>query len=60
LRVYAHVMRDEEVDLSFAELGPGRPYTALLDERVADESRKLAELLARREGLEPPTLRFEA
>jgi hypothetical protein len=53
-------MRDEEVDLSFAELVPGRPYTALLEERAADESRKLAELLARREGLELPSLRFEA
>ena len=29
LRVYAHAMREEEKDLSFAELGgPGRPYTA--------------------------------
>jgi integrase len=30
LRVYAHAMQDEEVDLSFAELkdGPRRPYTA--------------------------------
>jgi len=29
LRVYAHAMREEEKDLSFAELGgPARPYTA--------------------------------
>jgi len=29
LRVYAHAMREEEKDLSFAKLGgPGRPYTA--------------------------------
>src|SRR5262245_29169246 len=33
LRVYAHAMREEETDLSFAEFGgPGRPYTALLAE----------------------------
>ena len=30
LRVYAHAMRNEETDLSFAEFGdPKRPYTAL-------------------------------
>ena len=29
LRVYAHAMREEESDLSFANFGsPGRPYTA--------------------------------
>ena len=60
LRVYAHAMRDEEADLSFADLGPGRPSTALLEEREVLEARKFAERLARREGLEPPTLRFEA
>ncbi len=28
LRVYSHVMKSEERDLSFAEFGPKRPYTA--------------------------------
>ena len=28
LRVYAHALKGEERDLSFAEFGPGRPYTA--------------------------------
>jgi hypothetical protein len=61
LRVYAHAMRDEERDPSFAEFGgPGRPYAALLAEREEADARKVAEDLARREGLEPPTLRFEA
>jgi integrase len=61
LRVYAHAMREDETDLSFAEFGgPGRPYAALLAEREEAEARKVARSLARREGLEPPTLRFEA
>jgi hypothetical protein len=61
LRVYAHAMREEEIDLSFAEFdGPGRPYTAPLDEDEIAEAAKYAETMARREGLEPPTLRFEA
>jgi len=61
LRVYAHPMRDEERGLSFAEFGgPGRPYAALLADHDQAEARKHAETLARREGLEPPTLRFEA
>ena len=61
LRVYAHSMRDEERDLSFAEFDdPRRPYTApLLKERTA-ELANYAKSLARREGFEPPTLRFEA
>jgi len=33
LRVYAHAMRDEETDLSFASFdAPGRPYTAPRDD----------------------------
>jgi len=69
LRVYAHAMREEERDLSFAEFGPagegaedgsGRLYTSPpLEERTA-ELRKYARELARREGFEPPTPRFEA
>jgi hypothetical protein len=40
--------------------GPCGLYPALLEERVAEAALKLVELLARREGLELPTLRFEA
>ena len=61
LRVYAHAMRQEESDLSFADFGaPKRPYTAPLVGGEQDEAGNVAESLARREGLEPPTLRFEA
>jgi len=39
LRVYSHVLKSEERDLSFAEFGPRRPYTAPAeiepDERIA-------------------------
>jgi integrase len=39
LRVYSHVLKSEERDLSFAEFGPKRPHTAPTkieaDERVA-------------------------
>jgi hypothetical protein len=60
LRVYAHAMREEETDLSFAEFGGSeRLYTAPTPECDPDETPKVAERLARREGLEPPTLRFE-
>jgi integrase len=60
LRVYAHAMREEEQDLSFADFGgPGRPYTAPDDGDEVDAARNVPESLARREGLEPPTLRFE-
>jgi integrase len=61
LRVYAHAMREEEQDLSFADFGgPGRPYTASDEGDEVDAARNVPEFLARREGLEPPTLRFEA
>lgn len=51
LRVYAHVLQEEETDLSFAEFeGPGRPYTAPLGESDFDESRNYADYVARREG----------
>ncbi len=53
-------MREEETDLSFAEFGaPGRPSTAPRLDDDRDESHNPAEILARREGLEPPALRFE-
>ena len=61
LRVYAHAMRDEETDLSFAEFGdPKRPYTAPRKESEFEEVANYLKGMARREGLEPPTLRFEA
>ena len=61
LRVYAHAMPEDEADVSFADFdAPKRPYTAPVDEDVSDEPRNYLETMARREGLEPPTLRFEA
>ena len=57
----SHALREAEIDLSFADYdGPGRPYAAPLQENENQESRNYAERLARREGFEPPTLRFEA
>ena len=61
LRVYAHAMRDEESDLSFAEFGGSkRLYPALGNYGDEEESSNPLIPMARREGLEPPTLRFEA
>ena len=61
LRVYAHAMRNEETDLSFAEFGdPKRPYTAPRKESEFEEVVNYLKTMARREGFEPPTLRFEA
>ena len=61
LRVYAHAMHDEERDLSFAEFSdPKRPYTAPQLEERTEELANYAKSLARREGFEPPTPRFEA
>ena len=60
LRVYAHAMREEETDLSFADFGGSeRLYPAPPSERDGQKTPNPADLLARREGLEPPTLRFE-
>ncbi len=60
LRVYAHAMREEETDLSFAEFnGSKRLYPAPTPESDISEAGNYAETMARREGLEPPTLRFE-
>ena len=54
-------MREEESDLSFAEFGaPKRPYTAPVLDGERDELATPWKEMARREGLEPPTLRFEA
>ena len=61
LRVYAHAMRDEESDLSFAEFGGSkRLYPAPKLYAAEEDSSNPLKVLARREGFEPPTLRFEA
>ncbi len=39
--------------------GPGRPYTAPLGDSDFNEAPNYLDSMARREGLEPPTLRFE-
>ncbi len=60
LRVYAHALREDEIDLSFADFGGlGRPYTALDESDEIANSPNYLNSLARREGFEPPTLRFE-
>ena len=56
LRVYAHAMREEEPDLSFAEFGgQQRPYTAPRQQATLEESRKFPISLVGRVGLEPTT-----
>jgi integrase len=63
LRVYAHAMPDDETDLSFASLdydGDRRRYTATDEYGLTEKARNYAEYMVRREGVEPPTLRFEA
>ena len=61
LRVYAHAMREEETDLSFAEFGdPGRPYTAPAETNERDEFANPTDLLVGRQGLEPWTLGLKA
>ena len=53
-------MKEEERDLSFAEFGGSkRLYPAPGEGGHAPKSAKSLNLLARREGFEPPTLRFE-
>jgi Phage integrase family len=68
LRVYAHALREEESDLSFLDFGGTKPHSRGTARRAVAAGRKPARAtprrssrkLARREGLEPPTLRFEA
>ena len=61
LRTYAHVLRGDEIDLSFADFSSsGRPNTAQLGNLEIEKSPNYAESMVRREGFEPPTLRFEA
>ena len=55
------MLRGDEVDLSFADFSSaGRPETARSEYPDFKESRNYAENMVRREGFEPPTLRFEA
>ena len=68
LRVYAHALPSEAGDLAFIDFGAteGSPdgskrlYPALERDGENSELRNSSEILARREGFEPPTLRFEA
>ena len=54
------MLRGDEVDLSFADFSSaGRPETARSEYPDFKESRNYAENMVRREGFEPPTLRFE-
>jgi hypothetical protein len=57
LNHYAHAMRDDDQDLSFAEIGGTRRHnTAPADESENQEQRKYAGLLERETGFEPATL----
>ncbi|MCR9095055.1 MAG: site-specific integrase [bacterium] len=61
LRVYAHVVKGDESDMNFADLGGARRrYTARPEIDGVGESPNPLISMARREGFEPPTLRFEA
>ena len=75
LRVYAHAMSEEESDLSFLDFTPqkaaargAKRHPRGTERRAVAASREPRRItprsgsrkLARREGLEPPTLRFEA
>ena len=57
LNHYAHAMREDDDDLSFAELdGDRRRYTATGGKSEEEESTKYANLLERETGIEPATL----
>ena len=61
LRVYAHAMRDEEADLSFAEFdGSKRPYPAPASDGSERAFSKPLQGLVELVGLEPTTLRLPA
>ena len=57
LRVYSHVLKSEERDLSFAEFGPKRP---LLKSKQMNESRNPLKSMVGRQGLEPWTIGLKA
>ncbi len=53
-------MREEETDLSFVEFGGSeRLYPAPTESGELSDAPNYSNSMARREGLEPPTLRFE-
>ncbi len=68
LRVYAHALREEETDLSFLDFDGTKRHPRGTERRGIANTRtplrvtprKGTGTMARREGLEPPTLRFEA
>ncbi|NRA08636.1 MAG: tyrosine-type recombinase/integrase, partial [Myxococcales bacterium] len=68
LRVYAHALREEEADLSFLDFGGTKRHPRGTKDRSTNPARSAPRSnprramgnVARREGLEPPTLRFEA
>jgi integrase len=68
LKTYAHVMREEEADLSFADFdSPGRPYTAPLDSASVETKkpdatsvRRASGIVVELGGIEPPTPRLPA
>ncbi len=68
LRVYAHAMREEEQDLSFLDFDGTRRHPRGTKAKADPTKRRAPRAtsrrgmgnLARREGFEPPTLRFEA
>jgi hypothetical protein len=60
LKTYAHAMREEEVDLSFAIFGDGseRLYPAPNKNGVGDKISNPAKTLVELRGIEPLTLRL--
>ena len=51
LRVYAHVLRDDEVDLSFPDFSAtGQPKTAQAEDLEFEDSPNYLDSMARREG----------
>ena len=58
--MYAHVLQDDEADLSFADFSSaGRLEAARIEDLDLKDSPNYVESMVRREGFEPPTLRFE-
>ena len=64
LKTYAHVLREEEADLSFADFAPegvaGRLYTSPKENGAGDPLANPANSLVELRGIEPLTLRLPA
>ena len=61
LRTYAHVMPEEEPDVSFADFGaPGRPYTAPQENGAGDPVANPVISMVELRGIEPLTPRLPA